>query len=95
MIISAIRSLLPVLLKSARFTPSSKEVAVLSRLVNRMKYLRSSTFSIREVARKTIDECKQSHQSLNPTVELFKNKWGWDKEKLIDVLEILWKELKL
>ena len=52
MIIPAIRSLLPILLKSARFTPTSNEVAVLSRLVNRMKYLRSNASSIREVARK-------------------------------------------
>lgn len=94
MIIPAIRSLLPVLLKSARFTPTSNEVAVLSRLVNRMKYLRSGTSSMHEVARKAVDECKLSHQSVNPTVELFKSKWGWDKEMLIDVLEALWKELK-
>ena len=94
MIIPAIRSLLPILLKSARFTPTSNEVAVLSRLLNRMKYLRSSAPSIRDVARKAVDECKLSHQSLNPAVELFKNKWNWDKEKLIDVLEILWKGLK-
>ena len=94
MIIPAIRSLLPILLKSGRFTPSANEVAVLSRLINRMKYLRSSTSSIREVARKAVDECKLSHQSVNPTVELFKNKWNWDKEKLIDVLETLWKGLK-
>ena len=94
MIIPAIRSLLPVLLKSARFTPTSNEVTVLSRLLNRMKYLRSNASSIRDVARKAVDECKQPHQSVNPTVELFKNKWGWGKEKLIDVLEILWKGLK-
>lgn len=94
MIIPAIRSLLPVLLKSARFTPTANEVAILSRLINRMKYLRSGASSVREVARKAIDECMQSHQSVNPTVELFKNKWGWDKEKLIDVLEILWERLK-
>lgn len=93
MIIPAIRSILPILLKSARFTPSSNEVAVLSRLINRMKYLRLNASTIHEVARKAIDECKQSHQSVNPTVELFRNKWGWDKEKLIEVLEILWKEL--
>lgn len=93
MIIPAIRSLLPILLKSARFTPTSNEVAVLSRLVNRMKYLRSGTFPIRDVARKAVDECKLSHQSVNPTVELFKNKWGWDEEKLIDVLESLWRGL--
>ena len=39
MIIPAIRSILPIILKSAKFTPTSKEVDVLSRLVNRMKYL--------------------------------------------------------
>lgn len=94
MIIPAIRSILPILLKSARFTPTTNEVAVLSRLVNRMKYLRSNVSSIREVARKAVDECKLSYQSANPTVELFKAKWGWDKEKLVDVLEALWKELK-
>lgn len=93
MIIPAIRSILPILLKSARFTPSSNEVVVLSRLINRMKYLRSNVSTIREVARKAVDECKQPHQSVNPTVELFRNKWRWDREKLIDVLEILWKEL--
>ena len=58
-----------------------------------MKYLRSNVSTIREVARKAVDECKQPHQSVNPTVELFRNKWRWDREKLIDVLEILWKEL--
>ena len=68
-------------------------MAVLSRLINRMKYLRSNTSTIREVARKVVDECKLSHQSVNPTVELFRNKWGWDKERLIEVLEILWKAL--
>lgn len=94
MIIPAIRSLLPILLKSARFTPTSNEVAVLSRLVNRMKYLRSNVSSIREVAIKAVDECKLSHQPVNPVVELFKNKWGWSKEKLIDVLEALWNVLK-
>ena len=93
MIIPAIRSLLPILLKSARFTPTSNEVAVLSRLVNRMKYLRSNVSSIREVAIKAVDECKLSHQQVNPVVELFKNKWGWSKEKLIDVLEALWNVL--
>lgn len=93
MIIPAIRSILPILLRSARFTPSSNEVAVLSRLINRMKYLRSNASTIREVARRVVDECKLSHQSVNPTIELFRNKWGWDKERLIDVLEILWKAL--
>ena len=93
MIIPAIRSILPILLKSARFTPTSNEVAVLSRLINRMKYLRSNASTIRQVARRVVDECKLSHQSVNPTIELFRNKWGWDKERLIDVLEILWKAL--
>ena len=93
MIIPAIRSILPILLRSARFTPSSNEVAVLSRLINRMKYLRSNASTIREVARKAVDECRQSHQSVNPTVELFRSKWGWDEERLIEVLEILWKAL--
>lgn len=93
MIIPSIKSLLPILLKSARFTPTSNETAALSRLINRMKYLRSNTSSIRDIARKAVDECKQSHQSTNPTVDMFKNKWGWDKEKLIDVLEALWEEL--
>lgn len=93
MIIPAIRSILPIILKSAKFTPTSKEVDVLSRLVNRMKYLRSNTSSIREAARRAVDECKQSY-SVNPTVELFKNKWGWNKEKLLDVLEAIWKEIK-
>ncbi len=86
--------LLPVLLRSAKYTPSAKEVDILTRLINRMRFLRSNSSSIREVARKAVDECKQSYQSVNPTVELFKNKWGWDKEKLIDVLEALWKEIK-
>lgn len=94
MIIPAIRSILPALLKSARFTPATNEVAVLSRLINRMKYLRSPSSSIRETAQKAIEECRQPHQTVNPTVELFKNKWGWNKEKLIDVLDALWKELK-
>ena len=93
MIIPAIRSILPVLLKSARFTPTANETAVLSRLINRMKYLRSSS-SIRETARKAVEECRQPHQAANPTVELFRNKWGWNKEKLIDILDALWKELK-
>ena len=83
MIIPAIRSLLPILLKSARFTPTSNEVAVLSRLVNRMKYLRSNASSIREVARKAVDECKQSYQSVNPTVELFKNKWRYSNSTFV------------
>lgn len=94
MVIPAIRSLLPILLRSARFTPSSNEVAVFSRLINRMRYMRSSASSVRDVARKVVDECKQSYQTVNPTVELFKNKWGWDKERLIDVLEALWDGLK-
>ena len=94
MIIPAIRSILPGLLKSARFTPATNEVAVLSRLINRMKYLRSPSSSIRETAQKAIEECRQPHQAVNPTVELFKNKWGWNKEKLIDILDALWKELK-
>ena len=94
MIIPAIRSLLPILLKSARFTPTSNEVAVLSRLINRMKYLSSNASSIREVARKAVDECKQSYLSENPTIELFKNKWGWDKDKLIEVLVALWEYVK-
>lgn len=93
MIIPAIRSILPIILKSAKFTPTSKEVDVLSRLVNRMKFLRSNTSSIREAARRAVDECKQSY-SVNPTVELFKNKWGWNEEKLLDVLEAIWKEIK-
>lgn len=93
MIIPAIRSILPIILKSAKFTPTSKEVDVLSRLVNRMKYLRSNTSSIREAALRAVDECNQSY-SVNPTVELFKNKWGWNKEKLLDVLEAIWKEIK-
>ena len=94
MIIPAIRSILPVLLKSARFTPATNEVAVLSRLINRMKYLRSPSSSIRETAQKAIEEFRQPHQAVNTIVELFKNKWGWNKEKLIDVLDALWKELK-
>lgn len=94
MIIPAIRSLLPILLKSARYTPTTNEVAILSRLINRMKYLRSNIVSIRDVAIKAVDECKQSYQLVNPTVELFKNKWGWNKEKLVDVLVALFKELK-
>lgn len=52
MIIPAIRSLLPILLKSARFTPTSNEVAVLSRLVNRMKYLRSNVSSYEKLYKK-------------------------------------------
>ncbi|WP_106830226.1 hypothetical protein [Parabacteroides pacaensis] len=95
MVIPAIKSLVPLLLKSARYTPGSKEVEILSRLINRMKVLRSSSSSVHELAVKVVDECKQPHQTINPTVELLKNKWGWDREKLIDVLVALWKELNL
>ncbi len=86
--------LLPLLLRSAKYTPSAKEVEILTRLINRMRFLRSNSFSVRELAKKAVDECQLSHQRVNPTVEWFANKWGWNKEKLIDVLELLWKELK-
>lgn len=94
MVIPAIRNILPLLLKSAKYTPGSKEVEIISRLLNRMKVLRSNSSSVREAAVKAVDECKQPYQTVNPTVELFKSKWGWDREKLIDVLAALWKELK-
>lgn len=44
--------LLPVLLRSAKHTPSAKEVDILTRLVNRMRFLRSNSSSVRELAKK-------------------------------------------
>ena len=94
MIIPAIRTILPVLLKSARYTPKTKDVEILSRLLNRMKYLRSNSSSVRTAARMAVQECKQPHQSVNPTVAWFQRQWGWNEEKLIEVLETLWNSLK-
>ena len=94
MIIAAIRSILPIILKSAKYTPNAMEIEVISRLLNRMKYIRTGSTSVRMSAQKAVAECKQPHQHLNPTVELFRSKWGWNEEKLIDVLESLWKELQ-
>lgn len=94
MIIAAIRSALPVILKSAKYTPSTREIEVISRLLNRMKFICTGSTSVRTLAQRAIAECKQPHQNLNPTVELFRAKWGWTEDKLIDVLESLWKELQ-
>ena len=90
--IAAIRSILPILMKSTKYTPNTEDVDALSRLLNRMMILRSSSTTIRTIACKAVDEYKQPHQMSNIIVDMFQRKWGWNKEKLLDALELLWNE---